>query len=103
MSDYRNVNPDYPNSDDPLRRDTRYDQDVSGGNTAWRWIAAVVFVIVVLAVAVGIGHAPTGPNRLANNMSPPASSTAPPLGQAPATNGPASPAFTPAPKNNSQP
>ncbi len=103
MFDDRNVNSDYPNSNDPLRYDTRAgDPDQRVADATWRWIAAAVFVVVVLAVAFGFSHAPSqAPDRVANNnaMSPPHATTAPPAGPAP--NSPASPTYTP-PKNGPQ-
>src|ERR1700676_3820770 len=54
MSDYRNS--EYGN--DPLRRDPPYDPDARAMNATWGWIAAAVFIVVVLAVAFGIGHEP---------------------------------------------
>ena len=86
MSDYRNSEFDYRN--DPLRRDPAYDP------ATWGWIAAAVFIVVVLAVAFGIGHEPNT-NTASNDVtSPAATRMAPPL--APAS--PAAPrAVTPAP------
>jgi hypothetical protein len=50
MSDY-----DYRNPEDPFQRDTAYDPNVRTGNSAWGWIAAAVFVAIVLAVVFGMG------------------------------------------------
>jgi hypothetical protein len=94
MSDY-----DYRNPDDPLR-DTAYDPNVRSGNSAWGWIAAAVFVAIVLAVVFGMGHQPAqnGTNTASNETRPPAvTQMAPPAGTA--TPAPANPAppITPAP------
>ncbi len=88
MSDY-----DYRNSQDPFERDTAYDPNVRTGNSAWGWIAAAVFVAIVLAVVFGMGHQPgqNGTNTAANTPRPSATQMAPP-----ATPSPASPT-TPAP------
>jgi hypothetical protein len=92
MSDYRNS--EFGN--DPLRRDPPYDPDARAMNATWGWIAAAVFIVVVLAVAFGIGHEPrqSGTNTASNEASPPAATRmAPPaLTPAPATPTPNSPA-----------
>ena len=49
---------DYDYRNDPLRRDPAYDPDARAMNATWGWIAAAVFLVVVLAVAFGIGHEP---------------------------------------------
>jgi hypothetical protein len=86
MSDYRNSEFDYRN--DPLRRDPAYDPDARAMNATWGWIAAAVFIVVVLAVAFGIGHEPNT-QTASNNVTP----TAPPAATpAPATPTPNSPA-----------
>jgi hypothetical protein len=93
MSDYRNS--EFGN--DPLRRDPPYDPDARAMNATWGWIAAAVFIVVVLAVAFGIGHEPgqSGTNTASNDAMPPAATRmAPPLTPvSPA----APPAVTPAP------
>jgi hypothetical protein len=103
MSDY-----DYRNPEDPFQRDTAYDPNARTGNSAWGWVAAAVFVAIVLAVVFGMGHQPgqNGTNTAMNQSKPPAttqmappanpSPTAPPT--TPATPNPA----TPAPSNNAQ-
>src|SRR6516225_1269430 len=86
MSDY-----DYRNPEDPFQRDTAYDPNVRTGNSAWGWIAAAVFVAIVLAVVFGMGRQPgqNGTNTASNEMRPPATTQMKP----PATNpSPASPA-----------
>ena len=84
MSDY-----DYRNPEDPFQRDTAYDPDVRTGNSAWGWIAAAVFVAIVLAVVFGMGHQPgqNGTNTASNEMrSPAATQMAPPVTPAPNSN-----------------
>ncbi len=92
MSDYRNS--DFRNPEDPFRRDSKLDPDVAASNTAWGWIAAAVFVVVLLAVAFGVGHQPGqgGTNTAANDMTPPAATR-----MAPPAMTPLPPAATPAP------
>jgi len=95
MSDY-----DFRNPDDPLRQDLAYDPNVRGG-TAWGWIAAAVFVAIVLAVVFGMGHQreQNGKNIAANETRPPATMMAPPAGTpTPAPAAPAAP-VTPAPSS----
>ena len=93
MSDYRNSEFDYRN--DPLRRDPAYDPDARAMNATWGWIAAAVFIVVVLAVAFGIGHEPNTKTASNNDVTPRAATRmAPPLTpMSPA----APPATTPAP------
>jgi hypothetical protein len=90
MSDYRNAN-------DPLQRNTSQDLNVRDTGGALAWIAGAVLVVILAAFAFGINYANT-----TNNSGPKvASNNAPALNQPPS--GPASPAFTPAPMNPSNP
>jgi len=85
MSEYRNPN------DPTYRSDTPYDPNVRGTNGRWGWIAGAVFVVILLAIVFGVGHAPNqaGTGRMANNT--------PPAGQmAPAPAGPANRSYSPA-------
>jgi hypothetical protein len=92
MSDYRNS--DFHNPEDPFRRDSRLDPDVQASNTAWGWIAAAVFVAVLLAVAFGVGHQPgQGTNTASNDITPPPAATR----MAPPATTTLPPAATPAP------
>ena len=103
MSDY-----DYRNPEDPFQRDTAYDPNVRTSNSAWGWLAAAVFVAIVLAVVFGMGRQPgqNGTNTASNEMRPPAATQmAPPATKlSPVTPSPANPAspLTPAPSNNAQ-
>jgi len=86
---------EFSNPNDPLRRDSPYDLNARQGGVG-TWIAGAVLVIVLVALAVGINHAPNraGANMTANNTSA--------LNQpAPKPTGPASRAFTPTPMNPS--
>ena len=49
MSDY------HYGPEDPLRRDDTYDP---GGGSAWGWVAAAVFVVVVLGLLFAMNHQP---------------------------------------------
>jgi hypothetical protein len=102
MSDFN-----YRNPDDPLRRDARFDPDARAVNAAWGWIAAAVFVVVILAVAFGIGHQPgqLGTNTASNDVRPPAvNHMSPPIAApVPVTPAPTTaPPITPAPNTPTQ-
>ena len=73
MSDYRNY--DYRDPNDPLRRDPPLDPDARAMNATWGWIAAAVFLVVVLAVAFGIGHQPNQISTASNDAAPPPATT----------------------------
>jgi hypothetical protein len=100
MSDY-----DYRNPEDPFQRDTAYDPNVRTGNSAWGWIAAAVFVAIVLAVVFGMGRQPgqNGTDTAMNQSKPPATTQMSPPASTPAP-APANPAppVTPTPNNNAQ-
>ena len=103
MSDY-----DYRNPEDPFQRDTAYDPNARTGNSAWGWIAAAVFVAIVLAVVFGMGRQPgqNGTDTASNEMRPPATTQMKPpaTNPSPASPAPANPAplVTPAPNNSAQ-
>jgi hypothetical protein len=103
MSDY-----DYRNPEDPFQRDTAYDPNVRTGNSAWGWIAAAVFVAIVLAVVFGMGRQPgqNGTNTASNEMRPPATTQMKPPAASPSPTSPApanpAPPVTPAPNNSAQ-
>lgn len=84
MSDYRDPN-------DPLRRDTMYDPNVRSSNAAWGWIAGIVFLGIIVALAFGVGRSPNESGTNVANNTPPAQTQAVP--------GPGSRSFTPAPNN----
>jgi len=66
MSDYRNY--DFRNWDDPFRNDSRLDPNLRTPNATGGWIAAAVFLVIVLAVAFGAGHKPgQGATNMAAN------------------------------------
>jgi len=98
MSDYRNRNSDDRNAGDTMRREIPTNPNARAAKTAWGWIAATVLaVVVVLAVAFGIGHQPgqNGMNTASNEAPPPAAS---PMAPAPRTN-----TMTPPPDNPAAP
>ena len=51
MRNYRNLNSDYRNLEDPLRPDRRNDRDARSARAAWGWIAGAIFLVIVLASA----------------------------------------------------
>jgi len=76
MSDYRDPN-------DPHMRNMGYEPYPDNTKTGWAWVAAAVFLVIVLALAFNVGHEP---NRVAANepippaatpMTPPAGPTSP--------------------------
>jgi hypothetical protein len=107
MSDYRS----YPNPEDPFPDDPRLDPNVRPPNPAWGWITAAIFVVIVFAVAFGLGHKPgqfetnTASNDTAppavTHMAPPASASPQAATPAPATQAPAP--VTPTPNAPAEP
>lgn len=103
---------DYRNPDAPPRRDFRYDSDARSMNATWGWVAAAVFLVVVLAVAFGVGHrpGPLGTNTAANEasapaatrMAPPATNPGPNTTTAPAPSGTTLTPITPTPNSPAQ-
>jgi cell division protein FtsN len=86
MSDWnsnfdRNNQPPY----DPVARDM---------NATWGWVAAAVFIVIILAVAFGIGHQPGNTNTASNDINPPATvrMAPPPASTSPMAPAPSSPA-----------
>jgi hypothetical protein len=84
MTDYRDPNdPFYANPTDPLAPNTAYEPTRPRSNARWGWLAAAVFLVIVLALAFGTGHEPsrTASNELASSaatrMAPPAGVAAP--------------------------
>jgi hypothetical protein len=94
MSDYRDPN-------DPMYGNPGYEPAGCRTSTGWGWIAGAVFLVIVLALAFGVGHEPS---RVASNdatqsaatrMAPPAGTTNPAPSVVPGLAPP--PAATPAP------
>jgi hypothetical protein len=107
MSDFRNSDSNYRNANDPLQRNEPYDPDARAMNATWGWVAAAVFIVVVLAVAFGFGHRPgdNGTNTAYNDTNPPAAThTAPPViptpSMAPSPSATPAPSPAPAPSNS---
>jgi hypothetical protein len=97
MSDYRDQDFNHLTSED---RDGWTSPDARPTNTAWGWVAAAVFLVVILAAAFGIGHQPggIGTKTASNEMTPPAViHMAPPAGIVPPAATPATPTPTTAP------
>jgi hypothetical protein len=111
MSDYRNLNYDYRNPEDPFPNDAKLDPHARAPNAAWGWIAAAVFLAVILAVAFGAGHRPgqpLGTDTASNDAAPPAATQmAPPATIRPPSTTPApgtpTPPVTAAPNTHAQP
>ena len=91
MSDYRDAN-------DPFYGNPGYEPAERRTSTGWGWIAGAVFLVIVLAVAFGVGHqpmrvasndttqsAPTHMAPAAGTMNPAAPSVVPGLTPPPAT------------------
>ena len=84
MSDYRDPN-------DPMYGNLGYEPSDRRSNSGWGWIAAALFLVIVLAIGFGVAHEPT---RVASNDSPPAATHMTP----PATTNPGSlPGLAPPP------
>jgi hypothetical protein len=83
MSDYRDANDSFYGYEPAERR-------TSTGWAGWGWIAGAMFLVIVLAVAFGVGHQPT---RVASNDTTQSAPTrmAPPAG----TMNPAAPSVVP--------
>ena len=67
MSDYRDPN-------DPMYGNTAYEPADRRDGTSWGWIAGAVFLVIVLALAFGVGHEPS---RVASNDTVPSQTTTP--------------------------
>jgi len=91
MSDYRNSEYGYRN-DDPMRRDVIYDPNVRSMNATWGWIAAAIFIVVVVAAAFGLGRPSQTGTNTASNEPPAATRMAPPPSMHPLAPAPNSPA-----------
>ncbi len=68
MSDYRDPN-------EPPWRGAEYEPTTRGKDISWGWIAGVVAIVVLVAIAFGVGHSPT---ETASNETSPAATKAPP-------------------------
>jgi hypothetical protein len=91
MSDYRNPN-------DPLWRGAQYEPATSGNNVGWGWIAGALALVILVAIAFGVGHSPT--ETASNDVSPQANRMTPPP-SAPRHVNPAAPGLTPPPAQQS--
>jgi hypothetical protein len=67
MSDYRDPN-------DPVYGNLGYEPADRRANSGWGWIAAAVFLVIVLALAFGVAHEPS---RVASNDASPSTHMAP--------------------------
>ncbi len=93
MEDYRDIESDFHNPEDPFRRDPALSPEAGASNTIWGWVAAAVFIVALLAIGFGIGGpqsnevntAFNGPSPQAAHIPPPAPMPAPTMAPAPAT------------------
>ncbi len=88
---------DFRDPCDPLMRNSAYEPYARGGGSAWGWIVAAVFLVIVLGITFGVRHEPS---RLASNQMTPPPAThalllAPPASTNPAR--PMGPGLAPAP------
>jgi hypothetical protein len=108
MSDYRTPNDPLFDPNDPLRNpnapappELGYGRSGRAMNGTWGWVAAAVFLVVVLAVAFGMEHhtGPLGTNTASNVATPPAAThmAAPTVTPAPPAATPTPPAVAPSP------
>ena len=81
MSDYRDPN------------DSMYGHEPANRTSNWGWIAGAVCLVIILGLALGVGH---GPTRVASNNATPPQTTAP---AAP----PTMPSLTPPPQAPNRP
>ena len=97
MSDFRD--PLYRDPNNPTSSNIGY-EPAAGRNAGWGWIAGAVFLVVVLAIAFGVGHTPNA--RVASNNASPAIThpLAAPLAANPAPGLTPPPAAAPAAKPN---
>jgi len=93
---------DYRNPDDPMWRNASYDPEARRQTAAWGWIAAAVFLVVVLAIAFGVRHKPNQ-QTAANNMPPAAIGLAPPPVSTPSPSPTVPPPMAPTPAPPSAP
>ncbi len=86
MSDYRNQDFNHLSPEDPFASSAKMGPNARTANVAGGWVAAAVFLVIILAVAFGIGHQPggIGTNTASNDIAPPAAThMAPPAGLLP--------------------
>jgi hypothetical protein len=100
MPDYHNPDDPFYQTNDPLRRDLW--SNPGSRPAVWGSIAAA-FLVVILALALGIGHQPsqTGTNTASNEVTPPAASRMAPPVNTPVPVTPAPP-ISPAPNTPAQ-
>ena len=74
MTDYRDPN-------DPLHGNLGYEPADRRTNSGWGWMAAAVFLVIVLALGFGVAHEPSrvasNDQQSATRMTPPANTTNP--------------------------
>jgi hypothetical protein len=94
MSDYRDPN-------DPTYGNLGYEPADRRTSNGWGWIAGAVFLVIVLAIAFGVGHEPSrvasndGTQSAATPMAPPATTSNPAPSTIPGLAPPPAPAPAP--------
>jgi hypothetical protein len=72
MSDFRNLDSDPMDPNDPYRRDSKLDPNLRPANAVTGWVVAAVFAVAILAVIFGLAHQPgqIGTNTASNDLTP---------------------------------
>lgn len=72
MTDFRNLDNDPFDPNDPYRRDAKLDPNLRPANAVTGWVVAAVFAVAILAVIFGLSHQPgqIGTNTASNDMGP---------------------------------
>jgi hypothetical protein len=92
MSDFRNLDNDPMDPNDPYRRDAKLDPNLRPANAVTGWVVAAVFAVAILAVIFGLAHQPgqLGTNTASNDVAQPPAATrmAPPAAPSGSTSSP---------------
>lgn len=77
MTDYRNLDSDPFDPNDPYRRDPKLDPNLRPANAVTGWVVAAVFAVAILAVIFGLAHQPgqLGTNTASNDVNTPPAAT----------------------------
>jgi hypothetical protein len=103
MTDFRNLDSDPLDPNDPYRRDPKLDPNLRPANAFTGWIVAAVFAVAILAVIFGLARQPgqLGTNTASNDVTPPPVThmalPAPPSGEASPQMTPQAPPISPTP------
>jgi hypothetical protein len=108
MTDFRNLDSDPFDPNDPYRRDAKLDPNLRPSNAVTGWVVAAVFAVAILAVIFGLARQPgqIGTNTASNEMNTPPAVThmAPPVAPSstPSPQAPLSPTPAPAQSGDQQ-